>query len=101
MTDAVRHHVIISGTGRAGTSFLMQLLTRLGLPTGFEGDDTLPHPEARAGLEFDIRNPGAPYIAKSHFFCDFAPEVIDRDDIVIDYVFIPMRNLEAAAQSRR
>jgi hypothetical protein len=101
VTEAVQHHVIISGTGRAGTSFLMQLLTRLGLPTGFSDDDTLPHLEARAGLEFDIRNPGAPYIAKSPFFCDFAPEVINRDDIVIDHVFIPMRNLEAAAESRR
>ena len=30
-----RHHVIITGTGRAGTTFLMELLTNLGLDTGF------------------------------------------------------------------
>ena len=93
--------MIISGTGRAGTSFLMQLLTRLGLDTGFSDDDSLPHPEARAGLEFDIRNPGAPYITKSPFFCDFAPEVLARTDLVIDHVFVPMRDLVAAAESRR
>ncbi|MGO8710482.1 MAG: hypothetical protein ACLQUZ_00180 [Rhizomicrobium sp.] len=30
-----RHHVIISGTGRAGTTFLVQLLTALKLDTGY------------------------------------------------------------------
>ena len=30
---------LIVGTGRAGTSFLVALLTRLGLPTGFTNKD--------------------------------------------------------------
>ena len=30
---------LIVGTGRAGTSFLVALLTRLGLPTGFTNAD--------------------------------------------------------------
>ena len=30
-----RRHVVITGTGRAGTSFLVELLTHLGLETGF------------------------------------------------------------------
>lgn len=30
-----KHHIIISGTGRAGTTFLVQLLTELELDTGF------------------------------------------------------------------
>src|SRR6516164_482379 len=34
--DARRHHTIISGTGRAGTTFLVKLLTNLGLDTGYQ-----------------------------------------------------------------
>ena len=30
-----QHHVIITGTGRSGTTLLIQLLTELGLDTGF------------------------------------------------------------------
>ena len=49
---------LIVGTGRAGTSFLVALLTRLGLPTGFTNadvDKTLLHTAAHAGLEHDPR----------------------------------------------
>ncbi|MCK4662598.1 MAG: hypothetical protein KAT68_07020 [Bacteroidales bacterium] len=31
-----RHHVIISGTGRTETSFIILLLTKLGIDTGFD-----------------------------------------------------------------
>lgn len=98
-----RSHVVISGTGRTGTSFLVELLTHLGLDTGFVTDD-IPKsksPLARAGLEHDIRQPNAPYIVKSPWFCDHAEEVLGRDDISIEHVFIPMRDLKAAAESRR
>ena len=45
---------LIVGTGRAGTSFLVALLTRLGLPTGFTNKDVdkdLINTAAHAGLE--------------------------------------------------
>ncbi len=96
-------HIVISGTGRCGTSFLVELLTHLGLDTGFplEKIERRKSKVARAGLEKDIRKPGAPYIVKSPWFCDYVEEVLARDDIVIEHVFIPMRNLHAAAESRR
>jgi hypothetical protein len=99
----MRRHSIITGTGRTGTSFLVQLLTKLGLDTGFEKEDIYFHlyENARAGLERDVRDDDAPYIVKSPFFCDHAPQVLQRDDISIDYVFVPMRDLQAAAESRR
>jgi hypothetical protein len=97
----IRRHIVITGTGRAGTSFLMQLLTKLGLDTGFSEENMQWHETARAGLEWDIRNEGAPYIVKSPFFCEDADEVLQRGDIVIDHVLIPMRDLYAAAESRR
>ena len=97
-----RRHVVITGTGRTGTTFLVILLSELGFDTGFSA--ACPEPfdmNARAGLEQDIRLDDAPYIIKNPWFCDHAQEVLDRDDIVIEHVFIPIRELFAAAESRR
>lgn len=98
-----RHHVVISGTGRCGTTFLVELLTRLGLDTGFSEDDLRRGKSevAHAGLEWDIREPGVPYVIKNPWFCNYAAEVMARPDIVIDHLFIPMRDVYAAAESRR
>lgn len=98
-----RHHVVITGTGRAGTTFLVDLLTHLGLDTGYDVEslEFYKYPGPRAGLELDIRDPQCPYIIKSPWFSGYAQEVLCRDDIVIDHIFIPFRDLYAAAQSRR
>jgi hypothetical protein len=100
---SIRNHVIITGTGRCGTTFLVQLLTFLGLDTGFSEEEVLSTADnvGRAGLELDIRRGNCPYVVKSPWFCDHAEEAIARPDIAIDHVLIPMRDLNAAAQSRR
>jgi hypothetical protein len=100
---SARKHVVITGTGRSGTSFLVELLTHLGFETGFSSDDieSKKFKQARAGLEHDIRRKECPFIVKSPQFCDYAEEVIYRDDIVIEHIFIPVRDLHAAAESRR
>jgi len=99
--EADRTHVVITGTGRTGTTFLVQLLTRLGLETGFSPDNMVLFEEARAGLEHDVREAGSPYIVKDPAFCDYAQEVLEREEIRIEHVFVPMRDLTAAAESRR
>src|SRR5437660_11896971 len=71
-----RSHVVISGTGRAGTTFLVQLLTHLGLNTGFDIDKMEVHPIARAGLEMNIRDENAPYIVKTPSLCDSLEDVL-------------------------
>jgi hypothetical protein len=98
-----RGHVVITGTGRAGTTFLVQLLTKLKLETGYNPETLHKHisENARAGLENDIRKDGAPYIVKSTFFCDYVGEVVKREDIRLEHVFVPVRDLYAAAESRR
>jgi hypothetical protein len=98
-----KNHVVITGTGRSGTTFLVELMTRLGLDTGFSLDDLANKKSglARAGLEYHILNETCPYIVKSPLFCDFAHEVICRQDFILDHVFVPIRNLTAAAESRR
>ena len=94
-----RDHVVITGTGRAGTTFLIQLLTHLGLDTGFDVNALELCPIPRAGLERDVRDANAPYIVKSPHFCDSADEVL-ASSVRIEHVIIPVRQFAAAAASR-
>ena len=96
-----RHHVIISGTGRAGTTFLVQLFTKLGLDTGFRDPAEGVLPNCNAGMEVDIRRTDAPYIVKSPWLCDHLGEVLRSGEIQIDHALVPIRDLFAAAESRR
>lgn len=96
-----RHHVVITGTGRAGTTFLVQLMTALGMPTGFRERAADIYPHANAGMEWDIRDRHAPYVVKSPWLCDQLDEVLADHDIAIDHVLVPVRDLFSAAESRR
>ncbi len=96
-----RHHIIISGTGRAGTTFLVQLLTALGLDTGFTDPVSAVYSHCNAGMERDIRDPNAPYIIKNPLLCDYLDEVLEGEQYIIDHAMVPMRNLYSAAESRR
>jgi hypothetical protein len=96
----MRRHVIISGTGRTGTSFLVQLLTRLGLDTGFDPLRLELDPRADAGLESDILADDAPYVVKSPWLSLSLPRALDEGRVGIDHAFIPMRPFAEAAASR-
>ena len=96
-----RHHCVITGTGRAGTTLLVSILTKLGFDTGYRPDELLVDPVAHAGLEGDLRLGDAPYIVKSPWICTYATELMARSDIVIDCAFVPIRNLSETAESRR
>ena len=95
-----KHHIIISGTGRAGTTFLIQLLTSLGLDTGFKDTHSNVDPESQGGMEFDLRSADAPYLIKSPWLTDYLHEVLETGNCVIDHAFIPVRDLFSAAASR-
>lgn len=121
------HKVVITGTGRAGTTFLVQLLTELGLDTGFTpGEARLKVDErCQAGLEYQLRPvkvtlgvrdwlrqpkhtvlnlvrepPAGPYIIKNPALCDSLGPSLAANRLVIDHAYIPVRELEAAALSR-
>jgi hypothetical protein len=95
----LRPRVLITGTGRAGTTLLVQVLTDIGLDTGFTPESAI-NPDARAGLEKRLDDPEAPWIVKS-------PNVIRRLDgllasgaVSLEHVIIPIRDLDVAAASR-
>lgn len=98
----MRHHVVITGTGRSGTSFLVQLLTRLGLDTGFSVEELDGKLDAigRAGLESNIRDEHAAYVVKSPNISNYIEEILENPQIKLDLVIIPVRDITEAANSR-
>jgi hypothetical protein len=98
------NHLLIAGTGRAGTSFLVRYLTELGLDTNLSraGASAVWDDRANAGLE-DLPLPGGealPYVIKSPWTWELVDELLTRSDIRLDAVVIPMRDLTEAAASR-
>lgn len=91
--------VVIAGTGRAGTTLLVQVLTDLGLDTGFDSaapiDDTV-----NAGLERSVEGPNAPWIVKSPDLSRTLGSILDAGRARVDHVIIPIRDLDVAAASR-
>ena len=102
-SDSTKHHVIISGTGRAGTTFLVQVLTELGLDTGFTDPYARIRGDRNAGMESTLRdNPAAPYIVKGPALCEELGRILKQQkNLVIDHAIVPIRDLYSAAESRR
>lgn len=97
-------HLLIAGTGRAGTSFLVRYLTALGLDTHIsrhgEGqwDET-----AQAGFEtlpFGAPPGSLPYVLKSPWLSECIDTLLEPPGFPIDAVVIPVRDLSEAAASR-
>lgn len=102
MSHEIKHKVIITGTGRTGTTLLVQLLTELGLDTGYTSRNWREHyyEYCSAGLEGDLEDLSGPYIVKNPSFCETLPATLARERIVIDLALIPVRRLDDATLSR-
>jgi len=102
--------IIITGTGRAGTSFLMVLLTRLGFDTGFEPFNEDFSDQIRAGCEYKmfVKNKNkqkdifskAPKILKHPEYCFRLFDFLSNKSLGVKHVIIPVRDLKQSAQSR-
>jgi hypothetical protein len=96
-------HLIIAGTGRAGTSFLVRYLTELGLDTTLarNGERAGWDSEANAGLE-NLLLSGAdlPYVVKSPWIGEYIDQVLKEKQFKIDAFIVPVRDLVEAAASR-
>ena len=91
--------VVIAGTGRAGTTLLVQVLTDLGLDTGFGSDHEIDE-RVHAGLERGIEAPDAPRIVKNPNLSRRLGTLLDAGRVEIEHVIIPVRDLDVAAASR-
>lgn len=96
-----RHHLLIAGTGRAGTTLLVQLLDRCGLDTHLSRNPAAaPDARANAGLEDLLFEEDAPYVVKSPWSHAFLETCLSRGTVAVDAVIIPVRDLGIAAASR-
>ncbi len=96
----MRRHLLIAGTSRSGTSFLVRYLAALGLDTHLSRSEGW-NENAQAGLEdFVLHGSDHPYVAKSPWLYEHIDQVLARDDIKIDGVIIPMRDIVEASVSR-
>lgn len=98
-----KKHVLIAGTGRAGTTFLVELLTALGLDTGYKKDEisSLKNKIANAGLEKSLLESDLPFIVKDpnfHMYCD---DYLTTNADKIGHCILPIRKMDNVVESRR
>lgn len=94
------HHAVIAGTGRAGTTFLVEFLGACGLDVGDAGRDDAVFERARAGREIALDAPGPiPYVVKDPWLFDYCHS-LDLGSRAVDVLIVPIRDLHEAAESR-
>lgn len=96
-------HILITGTGRAGTTLLVQYFTALGFDTGFTMDQVWRRVDdiSHAGLETPLGREPFPYVAKSPFYTGSLGKALEGGELKVAACIVPMRDLFAAAESRR
>ena len=102
--------IIITGTGRAGTSFLVVLLTRLGLDTGYKPYIEDFNEKIRAGCEYKLFSnnlkqqqkllKNTPRILKHPKFSHKLAGLLKKKLLKVDHIIVPVRNIKDAAKSR-
>lgn len=97
----MKTHILISGTGRAGTTFLVRLIGELGEDTGFANPEQGIDPISHAGLEVDLNSIHLPKVIKSPWACEQLAKILERKPFRLEHCIVPIRDLFSAAESRR
>ena len=95
----LKDSIFITGTGRCGTTFLIALLTLLGMDTGFTRENLKEniHDSCRAGLEY---LPGKYKITKNPVLMFMMEQYILNSKQVPKLVIIPVRQFSESVESR-
>lgn len=90
--------ILISGSGRCGTTFLIKLFTFLNFDTGFTKTDyeKFIFSNCNSGMEKEINAEN--YILKNPLFITQIEEIIKKTKI--KYMIIPIRDYSESAKSR-
>lgn len=92
--------IIITGTGKCGTGFFIELLTELGFDTGYEPGNIEESEWKVIGEGSKLE--GQPYIIKKPSFCNNKNLLKIRDmwDWHIDHVYILLRDYDDVANNK-
>jgi len=90
--------ILITGTGRCGTTFLIKLFTYLGFDTGFtkKNFSKFINKVCNSGMEKDYKENHQ--VIKSPFFIEGIDKI--NQEIEIEYIIIPIRYYHDSAKSR-
>ena len=92
--------ILITGTGRCGTTFLIKLFSFLDFNTGYNRDNyklSISY-NCNSGMERNYTDNY--YILKNPCFMSYIEDIIKDTSIIIKNVIIPIRSLEMSAKSR-
>jgi hypothetical protein len=93
--------VVITGTGRAGTTLLVSVLTALGLDTGEkQGAPSRVDPRSHGGLELLLESRDAPLVVKDTTLPFRFAGLLESGAVAVEHVIVPIRQLDLAAASR-
>lgn len=92
--------ILITGTGRCGTTFLIELFTFLDFNTGYDKNNYKLSilSNCNSGMERNYKEKY--YILKNPNFMINMEYIINDPSIKIKYVIIPIRDLKKSAKSR-
>lgn len=99
--------VLLTGTGRSGTSFAMQILTALGLPTGFDRPEDGFFTDRMCGQEVVIPEDAErgemwrfPHVVKDPRLAWTLRGLLERGALEPLHVYVLVRDVRDAARSR-
>lgn len=92
--------ILITGTGRCGTTFLIKLFSFLGFNTGYnkKNYNDYIYPNCNSGMERKYNENY--YILKNPTFINDIETILNDKSIKVKMVIIPIRNLKNSAMSR-
>lgn len=92
--------ILITGTGRCGTTFLIKLFTFLEFDTGYTKENYMEsiYKNCNSGMEKKITEDY--YITKDPEFLEQIDKIITNSDISIKQIIIPIRDYTLSAKSR-
>lgn len=98
--------IIITGTGRSGTTFVMLIFSYLKLDTGYEDEKQIKRaifPDCNAGLESKsdgvFTSKKTPKIIKNPNIITNIEDIV-KSGVEIEHIFIPIRDYHQSAKSR-
>lgn len=92
--------ILITGTGRCGTTFLIKLFSFLEFDTGYHKTDYSQHISHNCNSGMERAYTEKHYILKNPFFMTEFETILNDPSVKIKTVIIPIRDFKSAAISR-
>ena len=92
--------ILITGTGRCGTTFLIKLFSFLDFNTGWYRDNYHLSIYSNCNSGMERKYTENYYILKSPLYIEKIENIVKDTSIKIKYVIIPIRDLKTSAKSR-